>query len=107
MRETSMRCAPDFLRSPSGSTTPSMPGRLGTTWMRASRVSLAAGLEERAQQLAGLFGEHAGNQRRLVVESWILHEVPERSREARLRIGRTEHDTIDAGEHDRSGAHRT
>jgi hypothetical protein len=42
-----------------------------------------------------------------VVESRILHEVPERSREARLRIGRTEHDTIDAGEHDRSGAHRT
>ena len=41
-----------------------------------------------------------------MIQPGILHEVPQRSREARLRIGGAEHDPVQPRQHGGTGAHR-
>ena len=41
-----------------------------------------------------------------VIEPSVLHEVAQRAGEARLGVGGADDEPVQAGEHDRAGAHR-
>jgi len=78
--------------------------------MRAYPLGLLIGapsfLEESCEEHRRFVGADTGHHLDLVVEARIHGEVVERAARAGVRICGAEHDLIDAGRHQRAGAHR-
>ena len=62
--------------------------------------------EPRTQHRSALLRQHAADHLRPDVEPAVADDVPQRPDGARLLVVRTEHQTRDAGEHQRPGTHR-
>ncbi len=66
----------------------------------------AVGAEELVEEGGALLGEHSADHLGAMVEPAVADHVPQRPDRTGLVVVRTEHDPVDAREHQRPGAHR-